>query len=79
MDKSYFFSFLTCNEHMKIYASLYKLQNPDKKIHKFFTLLNLNSCKERYVKNLNSSEHLRLKIAISLLSPMKVLVLDLSP
>ena len=71
-----FYSHLTVQENADLFATIYNVPQPSKKIDELFSLFKLENIKNRLAKNLSGGQKRRLNTVLSLLNSPELLILD---
>ncbi|MFB6075756.1 MAG: ATP-binding cassette domain-containing protein [Candidatus Aenigmatarchaeota archaeon] len=67
---------LSGKDNLELYSEIYEVPNKEEKIQKYLDFFELNDKKNGYVDMWSTGEHMRLKLAKSLLNDPKILFLD---
>jgi ABC-2 type transport system ATP-binding protein len=67
---------LTVKQNLKVYAGIYGVKNPEKKISQLAEMFRLNQFLNRRASKLSSGQHTRLVLAKSMINDPKVIFMD---
>lgn len=70
------FRHLSGKDNLNLYSDIYRVEEKNEKIKKFLDFFELEDKKNRYVDRWSTGEHMRLKLAKSLLNDPRLLFLD---
>lgn len=70
------FRHLSGSDNLNLFSDIYRIENKNEKIQRYFDFFELDDRKDGYVDKWSTGEHMRLKLAKSLLNDPKLLFLD---